>query len=119
MATDIPRDDAEAALAARRDLGKDYEPAIVESFVEQLDEIIKKRVAEEVEQRGESAKLAKEQRKAESERSGQSLALAIVSMALAIPLTAIASEMSTAMVALVWVAIVLINITFTIGRRLR
>lgn len=119
MATNIPRDDAEAALQARRDLGEDYEPAVVESFVERLDEVIKKRVAEEVDRHGDSAQLAKERRKADSERSGQSLALAIVSMALAIPLTAIASDVSAGMVVLVWVAILLINITFAIGRRLR
>lgn len=119
MATDIPRDDAEAALQARLELGKEYEPEIVQSFVERLDDVIQKRVADELSRRGESAELAKQQRKAESERSGQSLALAIVSMALAIPLTAIASEQAIGLVVLVWFAIILINVTFTIGRRIR
>lgn len=115
MTTDIPRDEAEAALEARRDLGADYEPALVESFVDRLDGVIERRVAEAVERQ---AGLAKQARKQQSERSGQSLALGIVSMALAIPLLAITSEAAgaTGMI-LVLVTIAVINVAFALSNR--
>ena len=51
-AGDIPRDEAEAALAARQELGRDYEPPVVDSFVDRLDKVIDARVAEQVERAG-------------------------------------------------------------------
>ena len=43
--------DLEAAIAARAELGREYEPALVESFVERLDATIAARVEAEVARR--------------------------------------------------------------------
>ncbi|HEY6738994.1 MAG TPA: hypothetical protein VI076_09100 [Actinopolymorphaceae bacterium] len=116
----IPRDDAEAALAARRELGHEFEPAIVDSFVDRLETVIEERVAAEVQRRVGSPELQKLRQKAQSEHSSQSLALGIVSMALAIPLTAIVGGMAgPGGIVLVWVSIVLINLSFNFANRRR
>ena len=113
---DIPRDEAEAALHTRRDLGQEYEPAIVDSFVDRLDKVIEARVSDEVAKRaGDAGAHEKALARAASLRSGQALALAIVSIVMAIPLTAIAAESSVALVLLVWGAIVSINLIFALG----
>lgn len=113
---EIPRDEAEAALQTRRDLGAEYEPAIVESFVERIDKAIEARVADEVAKRvGDAGAHEKALAKAASLHSGQALALAIVSIVMSIPLTAIAADTSVALVLLIWGAIVSINLIFALG----
>lgn len=112
---EIPREDAEAALAARRDLGPGYEPEIVESFVERLDKAIDERVAEAVEQRSGPAREVRS--KAAEEHSKYSLALAIVSLCLAVPLTGIVAGEGIAAIVLVWVAIVVVNVGFNLSNR--
>ena len=41
---DLPRDDIQAALEARRDLGLEMEPAVVDAFVERMERAIEARV---------------------------------------------------------------------------
>lgn len=114
---ELPRDELEAALAARQELGEVYEAAIVESFADRLDKLIAQRVADEVAQHVESADAAaKVEANAASDRNGKALGLAIVSMALAIPLTSIAGgDGNDEGIYLVLIAIVLINIAFNLG----
>ena len=108
-AGEIPRDDAEAALAARHDLGRDYEPAVVDSFVDRLDKAIDARVAQRVEEVGGRPP-------AKPDRSG--LALAIVSIACAIPITAIAGRMGGLPGMLIaWIGIVLVNMAYALQSR--
>lgn len=117
---DIPRDEAEAALQTRHHLGQEYEPAIVESFVERLDEAIERRVSEEVSRRlQDSGDRATTQAKEQSSTSGHTLALAIVSLSLSLPLTAIVigGEGGTGMVVLIWAAIVAVNMIFALSNR--
>lgn len=120
---EIPRDDAEAALSARRDLGSDYEPAIVDSFVERLDAIIEQRVAEAVRRQSSESSdhEAKLSARAELEktRSAQRLALIIVSMGVGVPLTGLVAEAGMQAIVLVWTALVLLNLIFTLGGRPR
>lgn len=125
MATDeIPRDEAEAALETRRELGRDYEPAIVDSFVDRLDKVIQQRVDEAVAKQGsaQDASAAAIKAKANLEKSHASyrLALIIVSMGVSIPLTAIAaSTWGLEGVVVIWSAIVLLNVVFGLGNRRR
>lgn len=117
---EIARDEAEAALSARHELGRDYEPAIVESFVNRLETAIDQRVTEEVARRVSSADgQASAYAKAAAQRSGHSLALAIVSLGISIPLTAIVafSPVGFAGVMFIWVAIVMVNLVFALGGR--
>jgi len=118
---EIPRDEAEAALQTRRELGSEYEPAIVDSFVDRIDKAIERRVADHVARRIEdSDQMAKVQAKAHADTAGHRLALAIVSLALSVPLTAIAASSTAGIeaIVLIWVAIVLVNAIFAWGSRM-
>ncbi|MEW1721136.1 hypothetical protein [Streptomyces sp. NPDC093109] len=85
----------DATLQARRDLGADYEPALVESFLEKVEESLDRTVDRRVRQR-----LAEEQilaargttrpSGAAVEGFGGRFGFAVISLVLAIPLSAIA-----------------------------
>ena len=92
------RTELEAALRARSELGTELEPQVIDAFVERIERRIDERTRElrpmRVRTRG----------------SDQVLALAIVSLVVSIPLTAIA-VIQAGLVGLlvVWVGIVLVN----------
>ena len=96
------REDLQATLDARRDLGPDYEPALVDSLVERLDATIAARVAAELHLRGMPP--------AKQRASGSAMVpIALGSMAIGIPLTAIASTSGPVAIVAAWIAIVAIN----------
>ncbi|ASO19149.1 hypothetical protein FHR81_001415 [Actinoalloteichus hoggarensis] len=105
-------DDLAGSLAARRSLGADAEDAVIASFLERTGESIDRRVEERV-----AAELAARNDKTVIERSdrrrkdSQSLALAITSLALAVPITILAPVGAGTLV-VVWLAIVAVNIAF-------
>lgn len=106
------REDLRATLDARRDLGPEYESALVESFVERLDASIAARVRAEVDAYGPRPKA-----KSKPGTPGAAMIpITLGSMGLAIPLSAIAGGYAEgAGIALVWIAIVVINIAAAIG----
>ena len=88
----MPRDEAQAALEARRELGPDYEDELVERFAQRIEARLSER--------------------APAKPSQQSPALGIVSLLVAIPLIAIAgSTVGLAGVIVVCAALVLVNWT--------
>jgi hypothetical protein len=91
------RDELEAAIAARRELGPTHEDELVESFLARIERRLEERRPAAPERR---------------ERPGdQSVRLAVISLALGIPLTAIASSNAgLAAVIVVWIGIVLVNV---------
>ncbi|GAA4508001.1 MULTISPECIES: hypothetical protein [Nonomuraea] len=98
------RDELRATIDARRDLGPDYEPALVDSLADRLDATIAARVEAELKRRGKETK-----RKNDSSRSMVPIALG--SMGIGVPLTAIAaSQAGTVGLIVAWLSIVLINI---------
>ncbi|MGI5271422.1 hypothetical protein ACQEUU_19865 [Nonomuraea sp. CA-218870] len=97
------RDELRATIDARRDLGPDYESALVDSLADRLDATITARVEAELKRRGKEGKP-----KGDNPRSIVPVALG--SMAIGIPLTAIASQAGTAGLIIAWLSIVLINI---------
>ncbi len=105
----IDRDEMESLLAARQELGPSMEPALVDSFAD--------KIMVEV-QRQTQIKLAAQQQQMEHTRGGKKqgdgrLTLAIVSLVMSIPLTAIALDLSSIwMAAIVWIGIVLINFAY-------
>jgi hypothetical protein len=107
------RQDMRATIEARRDLGPDYEAALVESFVERLDESIARRVRAEMHATG-----ARPYPPPPPYKGGNgSIPIALGSMGLGIPLTAIASESAGAPgLLLVWGGIVAINFAHAISR---
>ncbi|MFD2080355.1 hypothetical protein [Actinopolymorpha cephalotaxi] len=106
----VPRDEAEAALHARNELGADFEPAVVDSFVERIDAAIEARVAQEVKRARTSAPAARRD-------DGHALALAIVSLGVAIPLSAIAANFAGRDgLLLAWIGIIVVNLAFALGQ---
>ena len=87
----VPRDEARAALEARRELGPDYEDELVERFAERVEARLRERVPA-------------------VKTNDQSTAIVIVSLVAAIPLIAIAGgTVGLAGVIAVCAALVLVN----------
>ncbi len=91
----VERDDVQAAIEARRELGTELEPHVIDSFVERIEQRLAKRPALR-------------------DSKDKTFALTIVSLVAAIPLTAIAIVQS-GLIALVvvWVGIVLVNLSYS------
>lgn len=110
-------DELRAAVSARRDLGPDFEDALVESFLDKMGQEVDRRVDERL----AAAPKAKDVAKAGRTRDGQRLALAIISLALGTAATisiTLLSDGSSAYIP-VWIAIVLVNIVFNADHRPR
>ncbi len=107
----MPRQDLRATLEARRDLGPDYEDALVESFLEKLDREITARVQAEV---------ASQSPKVQPKPDMTHIPIALGSMGIGIPLTAIAANFAGAAgLFLAWSGIVVINVAYALSRRRR
>lgn len=108
----LPRDDLTAALAARRELGPDYDDAFIETVVDRIEEVLDARTAAAPRPRS---------RPAPGPPRGDHdhrLALAVVSLLAAIPLSAIAVvNAGLPGLLLVMAGIVLINVTYTFRPR--
>ena len=114
------RDDLTAAIGARRELGKEYEDAVVDSFVARLDERIAERVDEQVAERigGKPRVKAPAAPQATEARDNSSFVVALVSLGAGIPITAISSENAgIAGLIVSWGGIAAVNIAQALGRR--
>jgi hypothetical protein len=99
------RRDAEAAFAARMELGPEYSEYVAANLAERVEELAEARAAE-IRQQANRAQAA------EQSGRGRQLALAIISMVMGIPITAIsASEVDPSIigVAVSWAGIVGVN----------
>ncbi|MEU4410365.1 hypothetical protein AB0F88_38165 [Streptosporangium sp. NPDC023963] len=107
------RQDMHATVEARRDLGPEYEAALIESFVSRLDATIAHRVRAEMHAAGAPKAKSAKSRKG----SNGSIPIALGSMGIGIPLTAVAAQTSgTAGLLLAWGGIVAINFAHALGR---
>ncbi|GAB2485783.1 hypothetical protein GCM10027187_61700 [Streptosporangium sandarakinum] len=111
------RQDMRAALEARRDLGPEYEAALVESFVDRIDATIAARVRAEV--RAEIRAADADPQSPGNRRKGDgTVAIALGSLGIGVPLTAIAAgEAGAAGLLLAWGGIVAVNIAHALSRR--
>lgn len=111
------RHDLHASLGARSELGEEYEPAIVEGFLERLEDTIDERVDARVDSRVSQ----RMQRVADTGRGwSEGATLAVASMGLGIPLSGIGGGIGhlTGLV-VVWTGITAVNIVHALGRRRR
>ena len=102
------RRDAEAAFAARMELGPEYTEFVAANLAERVEDLAEARAAE----LRQEAELANRAQAAEQTGRGRQFALAIVSMVMGIPITAIsASEVDPSImgVAISWAGIVGVN----------
>jgi hypothetical protein len=96
----ITREDVESAVGARRELGSELEPEIVDAFLERVERSIDARASE----RARASHRARRD-------PGQTLALSIVSLGTGIPITAIAAEQGGVLgIALAWAGIAAVNV---------
>ena len=108
--TDLPRtlspEDVAVTLAVREDLGSQYDPAVIAEFLDRVGGAIDDRV----DQRLAAARL-----RGPEKDSG--LPLGIVSLAMGIPITAIAGGVADlGGIALAWAGIAAVNIAHAVRR---
>jgi hypothetical protein len=97
----VERDELRATIEARRELGQELEPEIIDSFVERIE-----RRLNELERTRSPVKRARD-------GADKTLAVAIVSLGFAIPLTAIGvTQAGLVGLAIVWIGIVLVNLAY-------
>jgi hypothetical protein len=107
MATDDIRKDLRAAVAARQELGPEYEPEIIDGFLARLDAQTAQHLA--------TPPVKAEKPSRESDPGG--LALAIVSVTAGIPITAIAAAQEGVFAIVVcWGGLVGINLARSVSR---
>ncbi|HEU4949024.1 MAG TPA: hypothetical protein VFT31_17885 [Kribbella sp.] len=108
MAADETRKDLRAAVAARQELGPDYEPEIIDAFLEKLDARLAARDVVPTQHPAQPAT-------GTGDPGG--LALAIVSVAAGIPITAIAAENGGVFATIIcWGGLVGINLARSVSR---
>lgn len=110
-----------ATIEARRDLGPEYEAALIESFLDKVEASIAMRVRAEVDSRlgpHPYAPMPPPHHLPQPRANHDALWVAIASMALGIPLTGIAAGTAgTSGLFLAWFGIVLINVAAALSRR--
>lgn len=108
--SEISREDIEATLEVRREQGAQLEPALVDAMAQRVEATVRRRFEAEV---------AEHRRMETASRQGQGarIAVAVCSLVMGIPLTAIAAG-SAGIIGLViaWVGIVLVNMALAIRR---
>lgn len=103
MTDGVPREDIEATLAVRQEMGSEMDAALVDSLAAKVDAVVERRLAQRA-------------APAPASPSGARLALAIVSLGAGIPITAMAVSMEGLPgLLVVWVGIVLVNLIFGLG----
>jgi hypothetical protein len=108
--SEMNRDDIEAALEVRREQGAAIEPALVDSMARKIEATVRRRYEAEVITRQGRETSEQADRK-------QRTTVAITSLALAIPLSAIAGGIAGLVgILVVWVGIVLVNMAVAMRR---
>ena len=104
--TRITREDVTSAVGARRELGEEMEPAVIDAFLDKVDRAIEARAAEEAGRRRDTGS-----------DDGTSFALAIISLGTGIPITAVAGgEAGLAGIIAAWLGIVGVNVAHRFKR---
>ena len=99
----VERDELRATIEARREVGQELEPELIDQFVERIE----KRIA--------ATGKPKQPVKRDNTGDEKRLALAIVSLFVAIPLTAIGvTQADLVGLAIVWIGIVLVNLAYSL-----
>jgi hypothetical protein len=103
----ISREDVTSLIEARRELGEEMEPEVIDAFLDRVEAAAERRA------------VARRPPKVDvDDGRGERLALAIVSLGTSIPITAIAAEQGGVVgILVVWAGIVGVNFSF--GRRKR
>jgi hypothetical protein len=113
VSSSLSPDEVRAAAETHRELGPDYRDAVIESFVE--------RVGREIDARVDTRIAAAQQNPVRPARQPRPMVLAIASIGLGIPLSGITLGLSSgsqlAGLAIVWIAIAVINVAYAVTLR--
>ena len=117
---EVSREDLHATLAARQELGEEYEPALVDALAERVERVVEARVGARLAQRGVGSPVAARgpgpAAPAGEVSPGARIGVAVGSLALGIPLSAIAgASAGAAGLAIAWAGIVTVNVAFALG----
>ncbi|WP_297740694.1 hypothetical protein [uncultured Tessaracoccus sp.] len=107
--SEIGRDDIEAALEVRKERGADIEPALIDAMAHKVEATVRRRFDAEVAERRRSET-------AEQSSRGGRVAVAVLSLIMAVPLTAIALDAGLLALVVVWTGIALVNIALGMRR---
>src|SRR6185295_6542187 len=109
----IGREDVEALLEVRRELGPSYDAALVDSFADRMERAIAERVDAQLAER-------RHQRQQDDSRDSKQLALGIVSLGCGVPITAIAGGITDLPgIIVAWTGIAVVNVAYALGGRRR
>jgi hypothetical protein len=109
---DVERSELQALGATRAELGRDYEPALLDAFADKVEAAVEQRIAAAVQSTRPDHALTRR-------LAGQQLALGIVSLVAAIPISIVLGIQDEIVALLIaWVGIVAVNFAHAIqGRR--
>ncbi len=108
---ELAREDAEALLEVRRELGPSYDAALVDSFAERIERAVSVRVDAQIAQRRAS-------QAAVAGAGARQLALGIISLVAAIPISIVAAAKEELLILLVcWIGIVMVNVAHALQSR--
>ncbi|HZB34229.1 MAG TPA: hypothetical protein VE465_28965 [Streptosporangiaceae bacterium] len=111
-----PGEDLRAALAARQELGPDFEPAIIESFLDRLERTIDARVDARVAERLAKSPTPKEEKKG---GAAEYIFASMFGGVLASGVIGLTVDDAVPVVALVWIVVAVINIVHAVAGRPR
>jgi hypothetical protein len=126
ITTGEAREDLRAAVGARRDLGEEYEPEVIDAFMDRLDARIAGRVDQELAARAgtvpyeyqyqtqyQTAPVPQVPHKGDSAATW----VALASLVLGVPITAVATDNAGIFGMMVaWAGIATVNVAHAIGR---
>jgi hypothetical protein len=99
------REELDAALEARKELGAAYEPELVDRFLERIEQRLQER-------RGRSAEPEP------PHHEPPAIVVPLASIGMGIPITAIAvGNDATAVAIIAWLAIAIVNVAYALRRR--
>jgi hypothetical protein len=108
--SEIPREELSATLAARHELGPEYDTALVDSLAERVEQVVKARVA------AQQVTTPPPAARSMALSSSQRLAVAAISLGAAIPCLAIAGDVAGITgVVVTWVGIAVVNVAVAIN----
>ncbi len=110
MTMTVPREDLAAGLAARREFGPDYDAAFADVIAARIEEQIAARMSAGAHAEPRPAPRLPRLRGAGRDHS---LTLVLLSLVVSIPLTAISASLAgTPAVLFVWIALVVLNVSY-------
>jgi hypothetical protein len=117
---DRQREELAAALAARRELGDDYDQAVAESFLDRVEAGIDNRIDARLAQLGRREADRVERAREPSAARDHQFWLGVISLGVGIPLSGVGGSLGDLPgLVITWLGIVGVNVAHALGQRRR